>query len=219
MTEHTLPTKERILISAGDIFGKRGFSDTTIRSIARQAKVNIAAVNYHFGDKEGLYRAVLEDVFSRGFARFPATLGIGEDADPQVRLRYFIKGMFYRLQSPEGWGGMAGQGRLISREMLDPSPAFETILEKYIKPHKDLLVSIIAEIMQETDNTTVLLACAVSILGQCVYYSMASSVIDIVSDGSPPMDRDLDRLAEFVYHFSLGGIANIKKESSIQRKE
>ncbi len=148
MSEQTTTTKERILGSAGLIFGKKGFKDTTIRMIAKAAQVNIAAINYHFQGKEGLYGAVLENVFHTGFTRFPATLEAGSDADPKERLRAFIRSMFYRLQSREGWGGMAGQGRLIARELLDPSPAFAPILERYVKPHKDLLLTIIVDIMQ-----------------------------------------------------------------------
>lgn len=212
-------TKERILLAAGDIFGKKGFTGTTIRAIALEAKVNIAAVNYHFRDKEGLYSAVLEDVFNKGFTRFPPTLGLGEDSSPEQRLRFFIRGMFYRLQSSEGWGGMSGQGRLIAKELLDPSPAFAGILERYVKPHKELLVSIIAEIIQLPSEDKKLLPCAISIIGQCIYYSFASSVITMVSDDNIALGKDLEKHADFVYNFSLGGIEKIKGESSTQIKE
>jgi AcrR family transcriptional regulator len=212
MSDRIRPTKERILESAGIIFGKKGFKDATIRGIAREAQVNIAAINYHFRDKEGLYGAVLEDVFHTGFTRFPATLETGDDADPQQRLRIFIKAMFYRLQSREGWGGMSGQGRLIARELLDPSPAFEKILDKYVKPHKDLLLNIIVDIMQIDPGPKKLLPCAISIIGQCIYYALASTVIRKISADSAPMEDNLDQLADSVWLFSLGGIARIKEE-------
>jgi AcrR family transcriptional regulator len=212
MSDRIRPTKERILESAGIIFGKKGFKDATIRGIAREAQVNIAAINYHFRDKEGLYGAVLEDVFHTGFTRFPATLETGDDADPQQRLRIFIKAMFYRLQSREGWGGMSGQGRLIARELLDPSPAFEKILDKYVKPHKDLLLNIIVDIMQIDPGPKKLLPCAISIIGQCIYYALASTVIRKISADSAPTEDNLDQLADSVWLFSLGGIARIKEE-------
>jgi AcrR family transcriptional regulator len=212
MSDRTRPTKERILESAGIIFGKKGFKDATIRGIAREAQVNIAAINYHFRDKEGLYGAVLEDVFHTGFTRFPATPETGDDGDPQQRLRIFIKAMFYRLQSREGWGGMSGQGRLIARELLDPSPAFEKILDKYVRPHKDLLLNIIVDIMQIDPGPKKLLPCAISIIGQCIYYALASTVIRKISADSAPTEDNLDQLADSVWLFSLGGIARIKEE-------
>ncbi len=211
MTNQTTPTKERILRSAGVIFGKKGFKDATIREIAKVAKVNIAAINYHFRDKEGLYGAVLEDVFKTGFTRFPATLETGVDADPEQRLRAFIRAMFYRLQSREGWGGMVGQGRLIAREFIDPSPAFEGVLDKYIKPHKDLLLGIIADIMQLNPGPEILMPCAISIIGQCIYYALGSRVIRKISADNAPTEDNLDQLADSVWLFSLGGIAGIKE--------
>jgi AcrR family transcriptional regulator len=219
MSDRTRPTKERILESAGIIFGKKGFKDATIRGIAREAQVNIAAINYHFRDKEGLYGAVLEDVFHTGFTRFPATPETGDDGDPQQRLRIFIKAMFYRLQSREGWGGMSGQGRLIARELLDPSPAFEKILDKYVKPHKDLLLNIIVDIMQINPGPKKLLPCAISIIGQCIYYALASTVIRKISADSAPTEDNLDQLADSVWLFSLGGIARIKEEFLSPSKE
>jgi TetR/AcrR family transcriptional regulator, regulator of cefoperazone and chloramphenicol sensitivity len=218
MSEQPTPTKERILRAAGVIFGKKGFKDSTIREIARAAQVNIAAINYYFQGKEALYGAVLEDVFHTGFTRFPATLETGRATDPEQRLRVFIKAMFYRLQSREGWGGMSGQGRLIARELLEPSPAFETILNKYIYPHKNLLLAIIEDIMRIKLDREMLLPCAISIIGQCIYYALAQAVISKISGDSTPAEENLDQLADSVWLFSLGGIARIKEEILSPRK-
>ncbi|KJS03504.1 MAG: hypothetical protein VR65_00610 [Desulfobulbaceae bacterium BRH_c16a] len=219
MSDHSAPTKERILAAAGDIFGKMGFKDATIRRIAQAAEVNIAAINYHFRDKEGLYGAVLEDVFHTGFTRFPATMEPNAEADAGQRLRTFIRAMFYRLQSGEGWGGISGRGKLIARELLDPSPAFEAVLDRYIKPHKDLLTAIIIDIMGVNPGLEKLLPCAISIIGQCIYYAFASSVIRKISADDAPTEANLDRLADFVWLFSLGGIEAIKNETLLPPKD
>ena len=55
-------TRERILDAALDLFGERGLTGTTVRDIAARAKVNVAAISYHFGGKDELYRAVAETV-------------------------------------------------------------------------------------------------------------------------------------------------------------
>jgi AcrR family transcriptional regulator len=52
-------TRERILRAAERLFGQHGFSDASLRQITDEAGVNLAAVNYHFGSKEQLYRQVL----------------------------------------------------------------------------------------------------------------------------------------------------------------
>ncbi len=73
--------------------------------------------------------------------------------------------------------------------------------------------------MQKTPDEQKLLPCAISVIGQCIYYSFASSVISIVSSNSITMGKDLDKHADFVFHFSLGGIEKIKNESSTKLKE
>ena len=55
-----LDTKERILETAERLFAERGYGATSLRSIIAAAKVNLAAVHYHFRSKEALLDAVLE---------------------------------------------------------------------------------------------------------------------------------------------------------------
>ena len=59
-------TRQRLLEAAGEIFAEQGFRQTTVRDICARAGANVAAVNYHFGDKEKLYSEVLR--FAHGCA-------------------------------------------------------------------------------------------------------------------------------------------------------
>ncbi|MFY2509011.1 TetR/AcrR family transcriptional regulator [Vibrio pectenicida] len=52
-------TKGKILDVAEALFAEHGFNDTSLRAITSKAGVNLASVNYHFGDKKTLVRAVL----------------------------------------------------------------------------------------------------------------------------------------------------------------
>ena len=56
----TPDTKQRILTAAEAVFADQGFAGASLRAITQSAEVNLAAVNYHFGSKTGLYRAVFE---------------------------------------------------------------------------------------------------------------------------------------------------------------
>lgn len=52
-------TKDRILEAAERLFARDGFDATSLRAITAEAKVNLAAVNYHFQSKEALVQAVI----------------------------------------------------------------------------------------------------------------------------------------------------------------
>lgn len=207
-------TRERIIEFAGDIFGQKGFKETTIRAIAEAADVNVAAINYHFRDKEGLYTEVIEDIFSKGFQRFPSLVpNSGPHLTPEEKLKVFIKGTLYRLLSPEGWGGQRGKGRLIAREMLDFTPPFAQVMQKYIRPHKDELIVILRALMGEDTNQENILFSVVSILGQCIYYVYATSLIELLAPEYAPLEKNIDRIVEHVFRFSLGGLTNIKQDN------
>ncbi|WP_102521638.1 TetR/AcrR family transcriptional regulator [Vibrio tapetis] len=53
-------TKDKILDVAEGLFAEHGFNDTSLRAITSKANVNLASVNYHFGDKKTLIRAVID---------------------------------------------------------------------------------------------------------------------------------------------------------------
>lgn len=58
-------TRARILAAAEGMFARKGVTNTTLREITKAAKVNMAAVNYHFGSKESLANAVFHDLADR----------------------------------------------------------------------------------------------------------------------------------------------------------
>lgn len=57
-------TKTKMIEAAVTLFAKQGYAAVSVREVARVAGVNVAAVSYHFGGKEGLYQAVLEEQFA-----------------------------------------------------------------------------------------------------------------------------------------------------------
>src|SRR5688572_13608978 len=102
-------TRGRILEAAGAVFAERGFRDATVREIVARARVNLAAVNYHFRDKKRLYAEVLEREMRAVHARHPIE---GAGATAEARLRAFVAGFLRRVTDR---GSRAG--RLMAREM------------------------------------------------------------------------------------------------------
>src|ERR1700747_695989 len=63
MTRPSDITRERIMKAAERLFAEKGYDGTSVRAIVAKARVNQAAINYHFGGKDGLYREVLRAAF------------------------------------------------------------------------------------------------------------------------------------------------------------
>jgi AcrR family transcriptional regulator len=59
-----LTTRDRLLVQARKLFSEKGLDRASVRAITRLAKANLGAVTYHFGSKQQLYQAVLEQLFS-----------------------------------------------------------------------------------------------------------------------------------------------------------
>ncbi len=204
-------TRERILEAAGDIFGQKGFRTATVRQIAEAAGANIAAVNYYFRGKQGLYSAVIEELLTFGFDRFPSEMGTTAGDSPEVRLRAFVKALCLRLLSTEGWGGYHGRARMMVKELTDPSPTLDGILENHIKPHKEILVGIVMELLGPGTDRRLAQACALSIVSQCFHYVYAQPVIARMAPENNPVEDHIEKLAEHIFRFSLGGIAMIRR--------
>ena len=123
-------TRERIMESALDLFGERGLTGTTVRDIAKRANVNVAAISYHFGGKDELYRAVAETVIgaieARARPRIAPLLG-SPPRDSKAALKAledFAETMVDVIVGPEEMRRVA---RFIIREQMQPTFAFEVL--------------------------------------------------------------------------------------------
>lgn len=132
-------TIRTILETAERLFALRGYGGTSLRHLTAEAGVNLAAVNYHFGTKEGLLRAVLarrlDGLNSIRLDRFRKIRSrAGEKGDrPQVAevLQAFIAPMFLLVDAGEDARSFT---RLIGRILTDQDPPTMDIFIRYMKP-------------------------------------------------------------------------------------
>lgn len=88
-------TKEKILDVAEGLFAEHGFNDTSLRTITGRANVNLASVNYHFGDKKTLVRAVLDRYLEALMPSIKASL-----IELNTRENYTMEEVFESLRLP-----------------------------------------------------------------------------------------------------------------------
>lgn len=110
-------TKNRIIEAAGRLFAKRGYAETTSKEICETVGANMAAVNYHFGSRDGLYLAVLEKVRDYLTDNDALVKRIQTTTDPREKLGFFIEVFLRPVFERQGW-----TVRLWARELVSPTP-------------------------------------------------------------------------------------------------
>ncbi len=207
-------TKSRLLEGAGQEFAEKGFELARVRAICDRAGANLAAINYHFGDKEHLYVEVLREAHRCGMD--PGEIQIDSGLTPAARLRAFIHHFLDRVLSmnqPEDW-----QHRLMLREMFSPTRFSEILVREVIRPRFELIRGVMQEICPEADDRR-LNALVFSVIGQCLHYKMARRVTErlIGEDGYRALDVDFltDHITAFcLAALGLGPTLNRAGESS-----
>jgi AcrR family transcriptional regulator len=203
-------TRLRLLEAAGEIFAEFGFHRATVRDICSRAEANVAAVNYHFGDKEKLYVAVLQHWLGEALRKYPPDGGLPATAPADDRLKAFVRSWLFRML---GQGMPAWHGKLMAREMSEPTAAFDHIMSETVRPIWQRLTGIVAELLHTTPEDVATRDCANSIAGQCCFYRHAQEVIHRLypSQGcSPP---EIEHLADHITQFSLAAVGVYRGQS------
>ncbi len=130
--ENQKNTRQRILDAAEELFMQNGFEGTSMRMVTGEAKVNLAAVNYHFGSKEELMQAVLRrrlEVINRERLRLldeAEGKAAGKPLKPSVIIDCFF-GTLLRVAADQKAGGGTFL-RLLGRTVTDPSHFIRTFM-------------------------------------------------------------------------------------------
>jgi AcrR family transcriptional regulator len=197
--------RTRLLEAAGEIFAEQGYESATIRDISARAGANVAAVNYYFRDKLGLYKAVIREsicALEMNLAPAPADHPTPEDA-----FRAFVAAMVRRVCR----AGLDRQRDLdiMIHELAKPTAGLPVIVEESIAPRYSLLRAIISEIVHlPPDHDTVRL-CAHSVIGQLVHYAHSRPVLAHVWPDMQFTPDQVDQIARHISEFSLAGLTSI----------
>lgn len=177
-------TRRRLLDAALDAFGRYGFDGASTRRIARDAGVNLAAIPYHFGGKEGLHRAVAQHIVD----------------EVRSKLGPIVDSVSHALESgnvgPEEAGTMlqtmVGQAAetllghpeaqrwapFILREQLDPSETFDVLYDGFMGNAHKLITALLARAVGKSEADPEVIAQAFAVLGQLVIFRMGRAIID-----------------------------------------
>ena len=206
-------TRERLLEAAKRLFAERGFKHVTVREICRAAQANVASVNYHFGDKLGLYREIVQSAIERMRATNEAARDAGAGRPPVEQLRRYITTVNRRLLAAQD--GMLQ--RVIAREMYDPTPALDELVEQGLRPRLDHLSALVACVLECDVEDPRVLRCAASIQAQTMAY-LPNAIADRIGPHTRLTAGRVDEIAAHIAEFSLAGLDAIRRGVPRQRR-
>ena len=112
-------TKAKIIKAAGKLFAEHGYAETTSKDICERVGINLAAVNYHFGSRDGLYQEVLEEVKRYMFDAEALGELSRSSMNPREKIIHFIDRLVATVFTRDAW-----QVRIWAREMVSPTGFF-----------------------------------------------------------------------------------------------
>ena len=172
-------TRQRILETAFELFGSEGFDGASTRTLAERAGVNLPAIQYYFGSKEGLYRAVIGHIAEQMEARVAplatrimAELAAGQPARPQLICRLcdlldLIVSLIFDDSPPD----RESRRRFFLRIEIDRNVASDTLQDSMIRHVLTPCAALVARLVDRPPGDEQVLMRAVALLGQAKAFS------------------------------------------------
>jgi TetR/AcrR family transcriptional regulator, regulator of cefoperazone and chloramphenicol sensitivity len=195
-------TRSKLLDAAGQVFAESGFQAATVREICASAGVNIALVNYHFGDKLELYTEVLRHSVG-GSGNGIIKKAIGSTAPPEEAFRELIRAMLLRVCRTDrpGW-----HFRLMMHEFAQPTPAMASVIDETMRPVYNRFRELVGKMLNLSPDHDRVRLSTHSVIAQVVHYAHARHVVSRVW---PELELNPERIAQIATHiadFSLAGL-------------
>ena len=199
-------TKTRILEAAGELFAETGYAETSNKDIAARAQVDLASINYHFGNRSGLYQAVLAAAHGQLLGMADLQQLVGSESPPESKLRVLIEQLVAQaMQEPQAW-----QLRVLAREVLAPSSHLQVLFQDEALPKMLLVKRLLSEITGIPAEDPAVTRCLMNVITPCLMLLVGGRTfpgpLKEVFQMPPQM------VADHLFHFAMGGLGAIARE-------
>ncbi len=213
MTQPTTDnTRERILDQAERLFAVKGYEAVSIREITGAADSNLAAVNYHFGNKMNLYLGVFHERWLERTRRIRENFFSQLADKPEPTVPEVIGAMARAfLDGPLSDEERLHHVQLMQRELSHPGDALKMVVEEVMLPYNQQLRDLIRPNLPKNTDEERLRLCIISILGMTLYFTFARPAVSMLM-GHDYNDQFKSLLIEHITSFALKGLTALKEE-------
>ncbi len=171
-------TRQRLIDTGLELFGRYGLDGVTTRQLATAAHVNQAAIPYHFGGKEGVYLAVAEQITAQISPRIQSlqndlTESI-EQETPEVLLLEITLKLADIAFSPEH---NASWFIFLTREQFNPTPAANILHTGFMLPAHQLVSILLSRITGEAPESDAIILLTHAYLGQLINFVIGKATL------------------------------------------
>ena len=199
-------TKRKLVEAAGEVFAEHGFERATIKDITDRAGVSVAAVNYHFSDKQELYFHVVQMAHDGSVDALRSLQSEGTATGAEERLAFFVRRFLGNMLDPSR---PAWHSQIIANETNYPTVATARFVNDVLRPYVDNLQNLMAELVGRPLDPAALNLMINSVIGQCLYYWNKRCICEYLHPHEPPYAQRLDEIARHITTFSLAAVKNM----------
>ena len=205
-------TRDRILDEAEILFARKGYRAVSIREIIQAAHCNLAAVNYHFGQKRNLYLEVFRSRWIPRAKRVQKAFRESLDRESSPSLDTIVRLLTEAfIQGPLSEEERHLHHQLMAREQAEPSEALELIAREVMQPFFKEISALFQQALPVDVEEGTLRLFLLSMFSQILYFSFARAAVTRITG------REYDRvfkarLSDHIVKFSLHGLEAVKGE-------
>jgi len=216
--EATHETRRKLLLAAAQVFARLGFEHATVREICEQAGANVAAVNYHFGGKMELYRAVLLAGAEEKWKRYPDLALTDSEHGAEENLLSFVHSLLRQILETDCCDQNSHMGLIMAREMVEPTEVLEDIVNGFIRPSMEMLERLVQKLSGPGADPDAIRRATLSIIGQCLFYKHSWAVMQYLHPKVAMDEAEIRAIAEHITQFSIAGIGTLPRKKGSRRK-
>ncbi len=196
-------TRQAILKAAVRLFADKGYQGASVRDIVGKARVNQAAINYHFKGKDGLYLEILKTAFDR------LTAEAGFDPDKlkslsrEEALRSFVQQQLRPLLFRDE---LSLYMHIFAWEGAHPSKVFMKFMAKNTVTYLSAAIDIVQRFLAPGTDRQVALCGAIWLIGQCSTFVRNRELFAQEPFKITPDSPFVDELADLISRLALGGL-------------
>ncbi|HLP67679.1 MAG TPA: CerR family C-terminal domain-containing protein [Rhizobium sp.] len=214
-------TRDRLLAAAIDVFGRDGFDATTTRALADAAEVNLQAIAYHFGGKEGLYLAAADHIAQSVATQVGAVreslevrLAVADGSGtlpPEEETRAMLADILaamarlFTSRESEAWV------RFMVREQMAPTEAFERVYTNAMRPILQVVGRLVARLLGKEAASEHVRLRALSLVGGLIIFRVGQGAVQAHLGWTSFGTREIDAVEALARELAAGVVREREK--------